>query len=70
MITIIIIAALAGIGIYWKTYKIKQLPQYCINYCYDSDEDGAVISVEVNTLEECMPIMKKSKKTMWISINN
>ena len=70
MITIFIIAALAGIGVYWKTHNRGRPPQFCINYCYDSDDDSIVISYGVETLEECKPIMENSKKTMWISINH
>ncbi|NBQ47468.1 MAG: hypothetical protein EBU33_03315 [Sphingobacteriia bacterium] len=70
MITIFIIAALAGIGVYWKIQRSERPPhQFCINYCYDSDDDSTVISYGIETLEECKPIMENSKKTMWISIN-
>ena len=70
MITFLIIAALAGIGVYWKTFGTSREPRFCINYCYDSDDDAAVISYKVDTLAECKPIMENSKKTMWISINS
>ena len=78
MITFLIIAALAGIGVYWKTFGRYEYihedrnlqPRFYINYCYDSDDEAAVISYKVDTLAECKPIMENSKKTMWISINS
>jgi len=58
-------------GAYWCYWAKKPCPKYCINYCYDSDdESSAIISNEVHTLEECQTMLQKGNRKMWISINN
>ena len=58
-------------GAYWCQWPKKPCPKYCINYCYDSDDEtSAVISNEVHTRDECQTMLQKGTRKMWISINN